>query len=31
MSERKLSAVPKPAMGFLALALVAQLGWHGLR
>jgi hypothetical protein len=31
MNERKISAVPKPAMGFLALALAAQLGWHGLR
>ncbi|MDX1528941.1 MAG: hypothetical protein R3337_09965 [Gammaproteobacteria bacterium] len=31
MAERRLAAVPRAVVGLLALALLAQLGWHGMR
>ncbi len=31
MAERRLAAVPRAVIGLLALALLAQVGWHGMR
>ena len=31
MAERRLAAVPRAVTGLLALALLAQVGWHGMR
>lgn len=31
MAERRIRAVPRPVIGLLAVALLAQVAWHGMR
>jgi hypothetical protein len=31
VAERRIAAVPRAVIGLLAVALLAQVGWHGLR